>query len=263
MWQHEVLTDEGNYMRRILLKIAYDGTAYNGWQLAKDGESIEGKLMEAIRDLTGEEPDIGGASRTDAGVHAKANLAVFDTDSSIPGDKFSYALNTRLPDDIRVVMSKEVDRDFHPRFAHTEKTYLYRIQRGEFPDPVRTRYTWNVSYALDIEKMREAAEYLKGEHDFKSFCNVHTDVRTTVREITDIGIEERDDEIHITIKGYGFLYNMVRIITGTLVEAGRGKTEPGEMLTILKALNREKAGPTAPARGLTLMDIRILDEKSM
>ncbi len=250
-------------MKRILLKIAYDGTEYNGWQLAKDGESIEGKLMEAIRDLTGEEPDIGGASRTDAGVHAKANLAVFDTDSSIPGEKFSYALNTKLPSDIRVVMSKEVDGDFHPRSAHTEKTYSYRIQRGEFPDPIRARYTWNVSYDLDVDKMRDAAGYLKGEHDFKSFCNVHTDARTTVREITDIGIEEKDDEIHITVKGYGFLYNMVRIIAGTLVEVGRGRTEPGEMSTILNALNREKAGPTAPAQGLTLMDIRILDEKSM
>ena len=250
-------------MRRILLKIAYDGTAYNGWQLAKDGESIEGKLMEAILELTGEKPDIGGASRTDAGVHARSNLAVFDTDSTIPGDRFSYAINTRLPDDIRVVMSKEVDSDFHPRFARTEKTYLYRIQRGEFPDPLRERYTWNLSYDLDAEKMREAAAYLKGEHDFKSFCNVHTDVRSTVREITDIRVEEKEDEIHITVKGYGFLYNMVRIIAGTLAEVGRGRTEPHEIPNILECLDREKAGPTAPARGLTLMDIRILDEKRM
>ena len=250
-------------MKRILLKIAYDGTGYNGWQLSKDGVSIEGKLMQAISELTGEKPEIGGVSRTDAGVHALSNLAVFDTDSSIPGDKFSYALNTKLPQDIRVIMSREVSNGFHPRFARTEKTYLYRIQRSEFPDPLRIRYTWNVSYDLDTEKMREAVEYFKGEHDFKSFCNVHTDVKTTVREITDIAVVEEGDEIHLRVSGFGFLYNMVRIIAGTLVEVGRGRIEPGEISEILKSLDREKAGPTAPAQGLTLLNIRILDEESL
>ncbi len=245
-------------MKRILIKVAYDGTEYHGWQAAEGQETIAGNINRALKLLTGEDTEVQGTSRTDAGVHAKGNLAVFDTESTIPPERFSYALNTYLPMDIRVLSSEEVPADYHPRFLKTEKTYTYRLQTGEMPDPLRQRYSWHISYPLDMAAMQEAAGYLKGEHDFKAFCSVHTDAKTTVREITDIGVSALSDEILITVKGYGFLYNMVRIITGTLVEAGRGRIKPIEIREILESHDREKAGPTAPPQGLTLMEIKVL-----
>ncbi|MBQ6966735.1 MAG: tRNA pseudouridine(38-40) synthase TruA [Lachnospiraceae bacterium] len=245
-------------MRRILIKAAYDGTDYHGWQEAENAETVAGNINRALKSLTGEDIEVMGASRTDAGVHARGNLAVFDTLSTIPDDRFSFALNTFLPSDIRIISSKEVPPDFHFRNIKTEKTYLYRIVRTEIPDPLRIRFAWDISFDLDPEKMRIGASYLLGEHDFKSFCSVHTDAKTTVREISHISLEEKEDEIHLTVKGYGFLYNMVRIITGTLVEIGRGKREPEDIPLILEALDRRKAGPTAPPNGLTLMNIRFL-----
>ncbi len=247
-------------MKRILIRVSYDGTSYHGWQAAEEQETIAGNVDRALKLLTGEDINVSGASRTDAGVHALCNLAVFDTASSVPPERFSYALNTRLPEDIRVISSEEVPEDFHPRFLKTEKTYRYRIQTGEMPDPLRIRYSWHISYPLDISAMKEAAEYLRGEHDFKAFCSVHTDVKTTIREITDIAVSTVSDEVHITVKGYGFLYNMVRIITGTLVEAGRGRLKSEDIPLILKSCDRKNAGPTAPPRGLTLMGIDILSE---
>ncbi|MCR4591486.1 MAG: tRNA pseudouridine(38-40) synthase TruA [Lachnospiraceae bacterium] len=246
-------------MKRILIRVSYDGTDYHGWQAAEGCGTIAGSINDALKRLTGEDTEVAGTSRTDAGVHAKCNLAVFDTDSSIPPERFSYALNTCLPPDIRILSSEEVSPDYHPRFLKTEKTYTYRIQCGEMPDPLRQRYSWHISFPLDTAKMREAAEFLKGEHDFRSFCSVHTDAKTTVREITDISLSApAADEILITVKGYGFLYNMVRIITGTLVEVGRGKIPSREIPGILDSRNRENAGPTAPPRGLTLQNIEVL-----
>jgi len=247
-------------MKRILIRVAYDGTSYHGWQAAEGQETIAGNIDLALKHLTGEDINVSGASRTDAGVHALCNLAVFDTSSSVPPERFSYALNTCLPGDIRVISSEEVPIDFHPRFIKTEKTYRYRIQTGEMPDPLRIRYCWHISYPLDICAMQEAAAFLKGEHDFRAFCSVHTDVKTTVREISYIDVSRLSDEIHITVKGYGFLYNMVRIIAGTLVEAGRGRIKPSGIPEILNSLDREKAGPTAPSRGLTLMENVILSD---
>ena len=247
-------------MKRILLKVSYDGTSYHGWQAADEQETIAGNIDRAIKHLTGEEISISGASRTDAGVHALCNLAVFDTAASIPPERFSYALNTCLPEDIRIISSEEVPKDFHPRFIKTEKTYRYRIQTGEMPDPLRIRYSWHISYPLDILSMQKAAAFLKGEHDFKSFCSVHTEVKTTIREITGIAVSGESDEIHITVKGYGFLYNMVRIISGTLVEVGRGRLKSDDIPLILNSCDRKNAGPTAPPGGLTLMGIEILRE---
>ncbi len=245
-------------MRRILIKTAYDGTDYHGWQEAENGETIAGNINRALHELTGEDIEVMGASRTDAGVHAKGNLAVFDTESTVPADRFSYALNTHLPPDIRILSSKETDPHFHFRNVKTEKTYRYRIVRGVFPDPLRIRYSAHCSFDLDTKKMDDAAKYLVGEHDFRSFCCVHTDVKTTVRHITLCEVGETGDEIVFTVKGYGFLYNMVRIITGTLMEVGRGKRSPEDIAGILAGRDRRLAGPTAPPEGLTLMDIRFL-----
>ncbi len=244
--------------KRIMIRVAYDGTDLHGWQSAENARTVAGDIDRALKMLTGEDIRVSGASRTDAGVHAKGNLAVFDTASTIPPERFSYALNTCLLKDIRVTESREVAPDFHPRSAKTVKTYAYRIQTGEFPDPLRERYTWHIDYDLNIPAMKEAALLLIGEHDFRSFCSVHTDVKTTVREILFTDVEQKDDEIVITVKGYGFLYNMVRIIAGTLVEIGRGGKKVSDIPLILEGRDRTLAGPTAPAKGLTLMNIEIL-----
>ena len=214
-------------MRRIRLRVAYDGTAYCGWQVQPEVPTIEGELNQAISRLTREEIIVIGASRTDAGVHAKGNVAVFDTESTIPADRFAYALNPLLPEDIVVVASDEVEADWHPRHCDTEKTYEYKILNSKFPDPMRRRDTYHVSFDLNLEKMREAAEYLKGEHDFKSFCNVHTQVEDTVRTIYDLEVEKEEELITIRVRGNGFLYNMVRILAGTLIGVGRGAICPG------------------------------------
>ena len=168
-------------MRRIRLRVAYDGTNYSGWQIQPVAVTIEKVLDEAIYELTGENIHVIGASRTDAGVHAMGNVAVFDTNSTIPADRFSYALNRYLPDDVIIQKSDEVAADFHPRHCDTKKTYCYRILNTQFGIPQKRNYTWNVAGNIDIEKMKTAAQYLIGEHDFKSFCCVRTDAESTVR----------------------------------------------------------------------------------
>lgn len=262
-------------MRRVMLTIAYDGTAYCGWQLQPGRETIESVLNRCLSELTGETIEVIGASRTDAGVHALGNIAVFDTDSSIPAEKFSYALNRRLPEDIRVRGSREVAADFHPRHCESIKTYEYRICNAEFPIPTKRLYAHFTYVPLDVGLMNRAAAYLVGEHDFKSFCSTDTQAQTTVRRIDSIEVWEEgagnhtaEDEnacaagqealqtgreIVIRVAGRGFLYNMVRIIAGTLMEVGRGKMPPERVKDILAACDRQTAGPTAPACGLTLV----------
>lgn len=251
-------------MHRILLTVAYDGTAYSGFQAQKSGApTIEGELNRALTDLTGEPVTVIGASRTDAGVHALCNMAAFDTNSRIPAEKFSYALNSRLPDDIAVQSSREVPPDFHPRHCPTVKTYEYRIYNAPQPSPVRRLYTTYSYTKFDVGKMAEGAAFLKGEHDFRSFCSVYTQAKTTVRTITDIAVFEektRDArEIVIRVSGTGFLYNMVRIIAGTLMEVGRGAISPKSVQDILEAEDRRRAGPTAPPQGLTLVNYQFLE----
>lgn len=286
-------------MKRILLTVAYDGTGYSGFQAQKSGvPTIERELNRALTELTGAETEVSGASRTDAGVHALCNLAVFDTESRIPPEKFANALNVRLPDQICVQDSREVPADFHPRFCDTIKTYEYVIYNAQFPSPRKRRYTHYSYTPFDVEKMREAAQYLVGEHDFKSFSSIHTQAQTTTRTITEIEVIERpcveeqtaeavasvippfdisDDggtvpaparrtvsprEIVIRVSGTGFLYNMVRIIAGTLMEVGRGAVEPAQMKPILEACDRREAGPTAPPEGLMLVRYKILSRDS-
>ena len=378
--------------KRILLSVAYDGTDYAGFQAQKSGvPTIEGELNRALTELTGVPVEVIGASRTDSGVHARCNLAVFDTESRIPPEKFAHAINVRLPDQICVQTSMEVPADFHPRRCSTVKTYEYRIWNAQMPDPMRRLYTYFSRYRFDIDKMREAAAYLVGEHDFKSFCSTYTSAKTTVREVLAVEVEEilpgcetaltgseisltgceialtgteialtgsditltgseitltgseialtgsetalpgsetalpgseialpgseialtgseialpgsetalpgseialpgseialtgsenvsdsRSDagpgsdsvssaarmprEIVIRVTGRGFLYNMVRIIAGTLMEVGRGAKTPDQILGILSACDRRAAGPTAPACGLTLVRYEILE----
>lgn len=242
-------------MRRIKLTIAYDGTNYCGWQIQPNGITIEEVLGKTLKKLTGEEIVIIGASRTDSGVHAMGNVAVFDTETTIPPEKIAVALNQRLPEDIVITKSEEVAGDFHPRYCDCSKTYEYHIINTRIPIPTKRLTNYFVSYVLDLEKMRQAASYLIGEHDFASFCNVRTDVESTVRTITALDIISEGDEITIRITGNGFLYNMVRIIVGTLIRVGRGFYEPEKVKEILDAKDRKAAGVTAPAHGLMLMEI--------
>lgn len=243
-------------MKRVKLVVAYDGTNYHGWQVQDNGITIEEVLNRTISELVQEDIKVIGASRTDAGVHACGNVAVFDTESRIPGDKFSFALNQRLPEDIRIQESCEVDADFHPRYADTVKTYEYNILNRRFELPTKRLYAAFCYYPMDIERMNQAAAYLVGEHDFKSFCSAGAQVQTTVRTIYAVNVKKADDMVHIRITGNGFLYNMVRIIAGTLMQVGTGLMEPEQVKEILEARDRSKAGPTAVAKGLTLVEIR-------
>ena len=243
-------------MRRIKLTVAYDGTNYCGWQIQPNGVTIEEVLNRAICKLTGEEIAVIGASRTDSGVHALGNVAVFDTKSSIPADRFSYALNQRLPKDIVVVKSEEVPMDWHPRYQNTLKTYEYHIINTRVPIPTKRLYNYFVSFDLDVDKMREGAQYLLGEHDFAAFCCIRTNAKTTVRTITDLVIEQNKEEITIRVTGNGFLYNMVRIIAGVLVRVGRGFYGPEMVEELLEGKERRKEAVTAPPEGLCLMEIR-------
>ena len=245
-------------MKRVMLTVAYDGTNYHGWQLQPNVVTIESVLNEALSSLFKENIKVIGASRTDTGVHALGNIAVFDTNARMPADKVSYALNQRLPEDIRIQASVEVPLDFHPRHQNSKKTYEYRILNSEFPMPVYRLYAHFTYASMDIEQMQRAADYLKGEHDFKSFCSANTVAETTVRTIYDISVEKSGDMVSIRVTGSGFLYNMVRIIAGTLMEVGRGNITPEKMPDILNALDRTKAGPTAPACVLTLVKYEFL-----
>jgi len=242
-------------MKRIKLTIAYDGTNYCCWQIQPNGITIEEVINKALEKLTGEPILVIGASRTDSGVHAMGNVAVFDTETTIPAEKIAVALNQKLPEDIVIVKSEEVPLDFHPRYCDCSKTYEYHIINTQIPVPTKRLTSWFVSYELNIDKMRQAANYLIGEHDFVSFCNVRTDVENTVRTITALDILTQENEITIRITGDGFLYNMVRIIVGTLIRVGRGFYEPEKVKEILEAKDRKAAGVTAPANGLMLMNI--------
>ncbi len=264
-------------MRRILLIVAYDGTEYHGWQIQENGNTIEGELNRAIFKLTGEVIEVIGASRTDAGVHGLCNRAVFDTASTIPAERFYAALNTYLPNDIRVISSKQVADDWHPRKCATHKTYEYRIDCGDTENPLISRYAWHIRSRLNIENMKKGASFFVGEHDFTSFCSVKGTALSNVREIIKcevickrrtlygIGGEDRamfnndgklvSGEIVIRITGNGFLYNMVRIITGTLVQVGMGKFTPEDIKKMIEAEDRCTAGQTAPPMGLTLVKI--------
>lgn len=245
-------------MKRVRLTVAYDGTNYHGWQIQNNGNTIEAELNKALSSLLGEEIMVIGASRTDAGVHALGNVAVFDTESPMPAQKISYALNRLLPEDIRIQGSVEVPGDWHPRHQESRKTYEYRIYRGEFPMPVKRLYTYFTYHPLDVEKMREAAAYLEGKHDFQSFCQAGAQVESTVRIIYLALVEEQGADVVIRLCGSGFLYNMVRIIAGTLMEVGQGKREPESLAQLLEARDRSAAGPTAPASGLTLIRYEFL-----
>lgn len=246
--------------KRVLLRVAYDGTNYHGWQVQPGAVTIEQVLNEKLTELLGEPIEVIGASRTDSGVHAMGNVAVFDTEHRMPADKICFALNQRLPEDIRIQSSTEVEPDWHPRKHHCIKTYEYKILNRKMEVPSLRLYTHFCHFDLDLDQMRQAAKLLTGEHDYKSFCNVRTQVLDTVRTVYSIDIEkDSNDVITIRVRGNGFLYNMVRILAGTLMAVGMGQRKPEEMPDILAACDRAAAGPTAPAKGLMLVGMEYQD----
>lgn len=246
-------------MKRVKITVAYDGTNYCGWQVQPNGVTIESELNKHLSELLGEEIHVIGASRTDAGVHAYGNVAVFDTTARMPADKISYAMNTRLPEDIRIQNSCEVAPDFHPRFCKTVKTYEYKICNRRFPDPCSRLYSLFYYWDLDEKRMQQAAEYLKGTHDFTSFCTHKPEITNHVRTIYDLTVTRSADMITVRVCGNGFLYNMVRILVGTLLRVGSGMLSPEEIPAILAAKDRGRAGETARAHGLALVEIRYPD----
>ncbi len=235
--------------------IAYDGTKYCGWQTQPNGPTIEALLNRHLSELLREEIQVIGASRTDSGVHALGNVAVFDTETRIPAEKIALALNQRLPADVVVQHSCQVADDFHPRKCNSRKVYEYRILNRKIPLPAQRFNSLFFYMPLDLEKMRQAASYLLGEHDFVSFCSVRNQLEDTVRTIYSLTLEKEGDMIVLRICGNGFLYNMVRIIVGTLLKVGTGAMEPQRVEEILDGRDRRLAGPKAPAHGLTLVSI--------
>lgn len=242
-------------MKRILLTISYDGTAYSGWQKQKNAVTVQGELDRACSALFREPVESIGASRTDAGVHAMGQRAVIDVNTSIPDDRIPMALNSFLPEDIVVTGAEETDKDFNPRFRAVKKTYEYRIYNKPFRNPLYRNYSEYVRERLDVEKMKAACGAFIGEHDFKAFCASGNSSKTTVRTIYSLEVEEEGEFIVIRVTGSGFLYNMVRIIAGTLIYAGSGRIDPSEMGNIIESRDRTKAGKTAGPSGLVLVKI--------
>jgi tRNA pseudouridine38-40 synthase len=244
-------------MRNILLTIAYDGTNYCGWQIQPNGMTIEEKLQMAFRRMDGSTVKVIGSGRTDARVHAEGQRANVKLTSTVPTNRIPYALNANLPSDIVVKAAMEVPMDFHARYSALGKTYRYRLYIGKFRDPIERNHHYHISEPLDISKLKEALELFKGTHDFKGFMAAGSSVKTTVRTIEKIEVQSEDlNTLDIYISANGFLYNMVRIIIGTVVDVGKGKITIKQVEEALKNQNRSSAGHTAPPQGLFLEEVR-------
>ena len=243
-------------MRNIKLTIEYDGKDFNGWQKQPDKLNIQGTIEKAIEQITGEAVDLNASGRTDRGVHALGQVANFKTNSNLPIEKFPIALNSNLKKSIRIKQAEEVEENFHSRLSCKRKTYRYVINNSQYGTAIYRNLETHIPMKLDIEKMQEAVKYFVGEHDFKAFKASGTSSKSSVRTIYDAKvIQMPDDKIWIELTGSGFLYNMVRIISGTLVEVGMGKIEPKEIENIIKSQKRENAGKTLPPQGLYLVNV--------
>jgi tRNA pseudouridine38-40 synthase len=239
-------------MRRLKLTVQYDGTDFAGFQRQPDARTVQQTLEESIGSALGHKVAILAAGRTDAGVHALGQVVTVDTDVPIPVGAAPIAFTSKLPLSVAVVAAEEVDPSFHPRFDATSKRYVYRIAVREVRSPFLGRYAWCIRPALDAEMMAAAAEHIEGRHDFRSFCASGSDAKHFVRAVSRLEIARDGDLVEMWIDADGFLYQMVRIIVGTLVEVGRGRMAPEDVAQIVEARDRRKAGPTAPPQGLCL-----------
>ena len=247
-------------MRNIKLTIMYDGKDFNGWQKQPNKLNIQGTIEKAISEMTGEEIELNASGRTDAGVHSFGQVANFKTNSKIPIDKFPIAINSKIKKSIVITKAEEVEERFHSRYNCKKKTYRYVIDNSEFPTPMYRYLEYHIPNKLNIEAMKKAAKYFEGEHDFKAFKSSGTSSKSSVRTIYKAEVKKAENNrIYIELTGNGFLYNMVRIISGTLVEVGLGKIKPEEIKTIIESKDRQKAGKTLPAHSLYLMNVNYKD----
>lgn len=242
-------------MKNIRLTIEYDGKDFNGWQKQPNKLNIQGEIERAIEEITGEKVDLIASGRTDAGVHALAQMVNFKTNSNLPVEKYPIALNTKLKKSIRIQKAEEVEEDFHSRYHCKQKTYRYVINNSEQGSSIYRNLEYFVPNKLNVEKMQEAVKYFEGEHDFKAFKASGTSSKSSVRIIYKAKVEKQGDRIIIELTGNGFLYNMVRIIAGTLVDVGLGKIEPDEIPEIIENGERSRAGKTLPPQGLYLVKV--------
>ena len=244
-------------MRNIKLLIEYDGKDFNGWQKQPNRLNIQGEIERAIEEVTGEKVDLIASGRTDAGVHALGQVANFKIEKDIPIEKIPYALNSKLKKSIRIKEAEEVPEKFHSRYTCKKKTYRYVINNSKYGSSIYRNLETHIPIKLDIEKMKEAVKYFEGEHDFKAFRASGTSSKSSVRTIYKAKvIEKQDERIWIELTGNGFLYNMVRIIAGTLVDVGLGKIEPKEIKDIIESKDRQKAGKTLAPQGLFLVNVK-------
>ncbi len=244
-------------MRNIKLTIEYDGKDFNGWQKQPNKLNIQGTIEKAIGKITGEEVELMASGRTDRGVHAISQVANFKTNSKLPIEKFPIAINSNMKSSIRIKNAEEVDEKFHSRLSCKKKTYRYVINNSKYGSSIYRNLETHIPIKLDIEKMKEAVKYFEGEHDFKAFRASGTSSKSSVRTIYKAKvIEKQDERIWIELTGNGFLYNMVRIIAGTLVDVGLGKIEPKEIKDIIESKDRQKAGKTLAPQGLFLVNVK-------
>jgi tRNA pseudouridine38-40 synthase len=239
-------------MRNIKLTIEYDGTNYAGWQKQKNACTVQQKLEESIKNLTGEDIETIGSSRTDAGVHARGFVANFFTNSTIPDFKFREALNSKLPEDIVILQSEEVNMDFHSRYSCIGKQYSYTILNRVQPSALERNYVYHYKRPLNYEAMILASSFFIGKHDFSAFRSTGSSVKTSIRTVNKAVVEKHGEKIVFYVEADGFLYNMVRIMAGTLIDVGIGKLKPEEIYNVLNSKERSRAGNTAPATGLCL-----------
>ena len=247
-------------MRNIKLTIMYDGKDFNGWQKQPNKLNIQGTIEKVLSEMTGEEIELNASGRTDAGVHSFGQVANFKTNSKIPIEKFPIAINSKIKKSIVITNAEEVEERFHSRYNCKRKTYRYVIDNSEFPTPMYRYLEYHIPNKLNIEAMKNAVKYFEGEHDFKAFKSSGTSSKSSVRTIYKAEVKKAENNrIYIELTGNGFLYNMVRIISGTLVEVGLGKIKPEEIKTIIESKDRQKAGKTLPAHGLYLMNVNYKD----
>ena len=237
------------------MTLAYDGTNYHGWQRQKNGITIQEVLENVLSEMFGKETVVTGCSRTDAGVHARIYVCSFKGETTIPTDKIPFVLNTKLPEDIRVYKCEDASEDFNARFQTLTKAYEYKIVNRAFQDPLLRNFAWHYPVELDVEKMKRAAEIIKGKHDFASFCAAGSVVKSTVRNLTELTVSKDGDIITVRAAADGFLYNMVRIIVGTLVYVGNGKLSENDIKELIEKKDRREMGITAPPQGLSLVEV--------